>query len=151
MYSDVDSLSGNDKNVDMTGVNTVESKYATAKTQLIKKTFSSVNGFGRATTFSKFEGIIRSTFTSEKNINKATLLAKEKRIAVNTNLKKQEICSDWAVVIKEIFIDMPKKMIIIVVAEFSEIKSIKIQLIGMWQKAVVEFAKSDQAEWLAVK
>ncbi|KAG9307237.1 hypothetical protein G9A89_017065 [Geosiphon pyriformis] len=36
----------------------VESKSATAKTQFIRKIFSSVNGFGRATTLLKFEGII---------------------------------------------------------------------------------------------
>ncbi|KAG9302814.1 hypothetical protein G9A89_009591 [Geosiphon pyriformis] len=36
----------------------MESKLAMAKTQLIKKIFSTVNGFGRATTPSKFEEII---------------------------------------------------------------------------------------------
>ncbi|KAG9301691.1 hypothetical protein G9A89_016762 [Geosiphon pyriformis] len=36
----------------------VEGKFTTAKTQFIKKIFSTVNGFGRATTPSKFEGII---------------------------------------------------------------------------------------------
>ncbi|KAG9303141.1 hypothetical protein G9A89_005099 [Geosiphon pyriformis] len=36
----------------------VEGKSATAKTQVIKKLFSTINGFGGATTPSKFEGII---------------------------------------------------------------------------------------------
>ncbi|KAG9291349.1 hypothetical protein G9A89_003453 [Geosiphon pyriformis] len=36
----------------------VEGKFAMAKTQLIRKNFSFVNGFGEATTSSKFEGII---------------------------------------------------------------------------------------------
>ncbi|KAG9306300.1 hypothetical protein G9A89_018183 [Geosiphon pyriformis] len=36
----------------------VEKKSATAKTQVIRKLFSGINGFGGATTSSKFEGII---------------------------------------------------------------------------------------------
>ncbi|KAG9292862.1 hypothetical protein G9A89_016224 [Geosiphon pyriformis] len=39
-------------------LSTVEEKSAMAKTQYIRKIFSSVNGFGRTTTLSKFEGII---------------------------------------------------------------------------------------------
>ncbi|KAG9286499.1 hypothetical protein G9A89_014665 [Geosiphon pyriformis] len=42
-------------------------------------------------------------------------------------------------------------MIIAAVSKFGEIKSIKIQLIGMWQKAVVKFAELDQANLLASK
>ncbi|KAG9299134.1 hypothetical protein G9A89_020447 [Geosiphon pyriformis] len=119
------------------------------KTQLIRKFFSLVNGFGGATTPSKFKEIIRFTFTSEKSMNMAASLAREKEIVINTDLKKSEVRSNWAIVIKEIPIDTPKKMIITAVAEFGNIKSIKIQLIGMWQKAVVEFAKSSQADLLA--
>ncbi|KAG9286448.1 hypothetical protein G9A89_014614 [Geosiphon pyriformis] len=109
----------------------VEGKSAMAKTQLIRKIFSTVNGFGGATTSSKFEEIIQSTFILEKNMKMATSLAREKRIDINTNLKKSGVHSDWAVVIKEISIDTPKKMIITAVTEFGEIKSIKIQLIDM--------------------
>ncbi|KAG9288969.1 hypothetical protein G9A89_015518 [Geosiphon pyriformis] len=36
----------------------VDGKSATAKTQFIRKLFSTINGFGEATTPSKFEGII---------------------------------------------------------------------------------------------
>ncbi|KAG9287180.1 hypothetical protein G9A89_001588 [Geosiphon pyriformis] len=72
----------------------VESKSAMAKTQLIRKIFSLVNGFGRATTLSKFEKIIQSTFTSEKNMNMAASLARKKKIDINSNLKKQRIYSD---------------------------------------------------------
>ncbi|KAG9305199.1 hypothetical protein G9A89_010707 [Geosiphon pyriformis] len=129
----------------------VEKKLATAKTHVIRKLFSRINGFGGATTPSKFEGIIRSIFTSEASIEKATSLARENDIIVNNNLKKQGIRSDWAVVIKEIPIDMPKDMIVTAVSKFGEIKSIKIQLIGIWQKAVVEFAEPGQAEQLASK
>ncbi|KAG9291084.1 hypothetical protein G9A89_012956 [Geosiphon pyriformis] len=45
----------------------------------------------------------------------------------------------------------PKDMIVTTVFEFGKIKSIKIQLIGIWQKTVVEFAELDQADLLALK
>ncbi|KAG9307320.1 hypothetical protein G9A89_017148 [Geosiphon pyriformis] len=81
----------------------------------------------------------------------AVSLARKKGIIVNTNLKKQSIHSDWAVFIKKIPMDTPKKMIIAAVFEFGDIKSIKVQLIGMWQKTVVKFVNSDQTEQLASK
>ncbi|KAG9296574.1 hypothetical protein G9A89_015166 [Geosiphon pyriformis] len=84
-------------------------------------------------------------------MKKTASLAEENEIITNINIKKQRIHSDQAVVIKEIFIDMSKKMIITVVSEFGEIKLIKIQLIGMWQKAVVKFTKLSQAKQLVVK
>ncbi|KAG9297812.1 hypothetical protein G9A89_000117 [Geosiphon pyriformis] len=132
-------------------ISAVEGKSVTAKTQLVRKNFSTINGFGEATTLSKFEEIIRSIFTSEKSMNMTTLLARKKGISVNTDLKKQSIYSDQAVVIKEIPMDMPKEMIIAVVSKFGDIKSIRVQLIGMWQKAIVEFASSDQTEQLAFR
>ncbi|KAG9292499.1 hypothetical protein G9A89_001572 [Geosiphon pyriformis] len=81
----------------------------------------------------------------------AISLARKKEIIVNTNLKKQRICSNQTVVIKEIPMDTPKKMIVTALVEFGEIKLIKIQLIELWQKAVVEFAELDQIEQLAIK
>ncbi|KAG9295869.1 hypothetical protein G9A89_006608 [Geosiphon pyriformis] len=110
----------------------IEGKLAMTKTQLIRKFFSSVNGFGGATTSLKFERIIRSIFTSEKSIKKAILLAREKGIDVNSDLKRQRIHSDWAVIIKKILMNTPKEMIVAALAEFGKIKSIKIQLIEMW-------------------
>ncbi|KAG9285914.1 hypothetical protein G9A89_013339 [Geosiphon pyriformis] len=129
----------------------VERKLATAKTQVIRKLFSGINGFGGATTPSKFEGIIRSTFMSEKNMERAASLTRKKGIIVNSDLKRQEICSDRTIIIKKIPMDTPKGMIITAVTEFGEIKSIHIQLVGLWQKAVVEFAKLEQAVQLASK
>ncbi|KAG9285757.1 hypothetical protein G9A89_013182 [Geosiphon pyriformis] len=165
VYSDVESLSGKNENVSMSGIDekkwinskiiktpvevsvkksfaldislsAVESELAMAKTWLIRKIFSTINGFGKATTFSKFEGIIRSTFILEKSMEMVISLARENKIIVNTDLKKQGVCSDWAVVIKKIPMNTPKNIIVTVVTEFSEIKSIRIQLISMWQKAV---------------
>ncbi|KAG9285362.1 hypothetical protein G9A89_010837 [Geosiphon pyriformis] len=115
----------------------VEGKSATAKTQVIRKNFSSINGFGRATTPSKFEKIIRSTFTSEKSMIKAASLAREKRIVIN--------------MIKKFFMNTPKDMIITAVSEFGEIKSITIQLIGMWQKTVIEFVELNQTNLIVSK
>ncbi|KAG9294963.1 hypothetical protein G9A89_017757 [Geosiphon pyriformis] len=127
VYSDVESLSGENENINMSGMDgesflgsaittpkakqvnivtikksfaldinflAVEGKSTTVKTQLIRKFFSLVNGFEGAITPSKFEEIIRSTFISEKSIKMAMLLAKEKEININSNLKKQEIRSD---------------------------------------------------------
>ncbi|KAG9288011.1 hypothetical protein G9A89_017606 [Geosiphon pyriformis] len=129
----------------------VEGKSIMLKTQFIRKIFSKINGFRGTTTPSKFEGIIRSMFTSEKSMKKAVLLAGENEINVNSNLKKQRICLDQAIVIKEISMNMPKDMIIAAVAVFGEIKLIRVQLIGLWQKAVVEFTESSQADLLALK
>ncbi|KAG9301421.1 hypothetical protein G9A89_018093 [Geosiphon pyriformis] len=129
----------------------VEGKSVTVKTQLIRKLFSKINGFGGATIPSKFEGIIRLTFTSLESMEKATSLAKKNNIIVNSDLKRQGIRSDWTVVIKEILMDTPKKMIITTVSEYGQIVSIKVQLIGLWQKAVVEFAESSQADLFTSK
>ncbi|KAG9304771.1 hypothetical protein G9A89_016801 [Geosiphon pyriformis] len=131
VYSNVKSLSGDDEDISMFG--------------------AIVNGFGGITTSSKFEGIIRSTFTSEKSMEMATSLVREKEIVINSNLKRQRIHSDQAVFIKKIPMNTPKKMIIATLTEFGKIKLIKVQLIGLWQKAVIEFAESDQAEFLAAK
>ncbi|KAG9296504.1 hypothetical protein G9A89_015096 [Geosiphon pyriformis] len=106
----------------------VEGKSVMVKTYLIRKVFSKINGFGGATTPSKFEEIIQLTFTSKESMRKAVLLAKEEKIVINIDVRKQELCSDWAVVIKKILMDMPKEMIVTVVSEFGQIKSIKIQL-----------------------
>ncbi|KAG9300609.1 hypothetical protein G9A89_005209 [Geosiphon pyriformis] len=103
---------------------------------VIRKLFSGINGFGGATTLSKFEGIIRSTFTLSESMEKAALLARDNNIIMNSDLKKQGIRSDWAIVIKEIPMDTPKEMIVAAISEFGKIESIKIQLIGLWQKTV---------------
>ncbi|KAG9305795.1 hypothetical protein G9A89_001084 [Geosiphon pyriformis] len=116
----------------------VKRKLAMQKTQFIRKIFSKINGFGGTTTPSKFEGIIRSMFTSSESMEKAALLARENNIIVNSDLKRQGIRSDQTVVIKKILMDTPKEMIV-------------AALIGLWQKAVVEFTKSSQTDQLAAK
>ncbi|KAG9285895.1 hypothetical protein G9A89_013320 [Geosiphon pyriformis] len=108
----------------------VKGNSTTAKTQLIRKIFSSVNGFGGATTPSKFERIIQSTFTSEKSMNMVAFLAREREIIINTNFKKSGVHSDQAVVIKEIPMNTPREMIVTT-------------------KTMVEFAELSQANLLA--
>ncbi|KAG9299249.1 hypothetical protein G9A89_013897 [Geosiphon pyriformis] len=82
---------------------------------------------------------------------KAASLARENNIIVNSDLKKQGICSDRAVVIKKILMDTLKEIIVAAVSEFGQVVSIRVQLIGLWQKAVVEFAESSQTDQLAAK
>ncbi|KAG9304950.1 hypothetical protein G9A89_003119 [Geosiphon pyriformis] len=99
----------------------IKEKSAMAKTQLIRKFFSL---------------IIRSIFTSEISMMKTTLLAKKNGIIVNINVKKQRTILNQTVIIKKILMDMPKEIIVTVVFKFGNIKSIKVQLIGMWLKTV---------------
>ncbi|KAG9289878.1 hypothetical protein G9A89_015458 [Geosiphon pyriformis] len=135
VFSNVDSLSDNKKGVNMTGINVgslLDLAVNTLKAKHVNIGAVFVNGFGGATTLSKFERIIYSTFTSEKSMEMTASLAREKEITVNTNLKKQEICSDRTVVIKKILMNTPKEMIVTTVSIFREIKLIKIQLIKIW-------------------
>ncbi|KAG9297523.1 hypothetical protein G9A89_001463 [Geosiphon pyriformis] len=120
-------------------LSTVEGKLVMAKTQIIRKNFSTINGFGGATTPLKFEGIIQLTFTLEKSIEIAILLVRKKEIDVNSDLKRQGMRSDRTVVIKKISMNTPKDIIISAVFKFGKIKLIKIQLIGMDQFRVLLF------------
>ncbi|KAG9284978.1 hypothetical protein G9A89_009788 [Geosiphon pyriformis] len=81
----------------------VEGKSATAKTQLIRKIFSTVNGFEGVTTSSKFEEIIQSTFTSEESLIKTTSLAREKKAVVEFAKLEQakQLASRWSFLIEK--------------------------------------------------
>ncbi|KAG9293135.1 hypothetical protein G9A89_001762 [Geosiphon pyriformis] len=102
-----------------------------------------VDGFGEASTFSKFSGIIRSSFTSESNINKVKKLAIHEKIVVNDNLKKVSSHSNRKIVVKEIPVDFSKSAVESVFSKFGKIVSIKIQLI--------EFESFEIANLVAVK
>ncbi|KAG9299429.1 hypothetical protein G9A89_009381 [Geosiphon pyriformis] len=65
----------------------ITEKSSQEKLSFIRKIFSSVNGFGRASTLLKFGGIICVTFTSEKAMMAVGKLANDHGIVVNTNLK----------------------------------------------------------------
>ncbi|KAG9305423.1 hypothetical protein G9A89_021141, partial [Geosiphon pyriformis] len=125
----------------------VKGKLATAKTQVIRKLFSKINGFGEATTPSKFEGIIKSIFTSEINMEKAVLLAREEGITINTDLKKQGICSDQAVIIKEILMNTPKRIIIAALFEFADLLAAKWSFLIGKNSVCVAKAVRDCETW----
>ncbi|KAG9292058.1 hypothetical protein G9A89_017958 [Geosiphon pyriformis] len=100
---------------------------------------------------SKFPGIIRSSFTSEISLNKAREMAIGKKILVNDNLRKMDVHSDQEVIVKEIPVDLPRLAVESVFSKFGKIVSIKIQLVGFWQKALVEFESSEIASLVVSK
>ncbi|KAG9295881.1 hypothetical protein G9A89_006620 [Geosiphon pyriformis] len=67
------------------------------------------------------------------------------KILVNINLKKSTSCLDQAVVVKEIPVETLSETVRAAFFEFGSVVSIKMQLVGLWQKAVMEFAQSNQA------
>ncbi|KAG9291176.1 hypothetical protein G9A89_013048 [Geosiphon pyriformis] len=90
----------------------------------IKKIFYKIDGFGGASTPLKFPGVIRSTFTNESSLVKARELA---------------------------ILDLPKLAVETVFSKFGKIISIKVQLIGLWQKALVEYESSEMANLVAAR
>ncbi|KAG9290415.1 hypothetical protein G9A89_007146 [Geosiphon pyriformis] len=112
--------------------NVVE-KSAQDKLVVIKKLFSKIN----------------ATFTSELGLIKATNKITDAKIMVNTDYKKSTSHSDWTVVIKEILIGTSAEAVHAVLSKFGAIKSIKMQLVELWQKAIIEFEKQSQADLLA--
>ncbi|KAG9307531.1 hypothetical protein G9A89_000010 [Geosiphon pyriformis] len=107
---------------------------------------------GKLSTPSKFSEIIYASFTSEASLGQAIEKARAANILVNTNLKKSTGHLDWTVVIKKIPVGTSAEAVCTVLSEFGIIKSIKIQLVELWQKAVVEFEQLNYvdlvtAEW----
>ncbi|KAG9286980.1 hypothetical protein G9A89_001218 [Geosiphon pyriformis] len=118
------------------GLDKVAGKSSQEKLVVMRKLFSGINGFGGASTPSKFSGIIRTTFTSESSLMKATDKAANAKILVNANLKKASGQLDRAVVVKEIPVGTSAEAVHAALSEFGVIRTIKMQLIGLWQKAV---------------
>ncbi|KAG9301092.1 hypothetical protein G9A89_012475 [Geosiphon pyriformis] len=129
----------------------VSNKTVGDKLICVKKIFYHVDGFGEAFTLSKFPGIIRSLFTSESSMNKTKKLAICEKIVVNNIFKKVSSYSDKEIVVKEIPVDLPKLAVESVFSKFGKIVSIKIQLIGLWQKALVEFESSEIADLVTAR
>ncbi|KAG9307508.1 hypothetical protein G9A89_017338 [Geosiphon pyriformis] len=105
----------------------------------------------KTSTPSKFPGVIHSTFTNEYSLIKARKMTVHKKIAVNSDLKKTNICSNWEVIVKKIPVDLPKLAVESVFSKFGKIVSIKMQLIGLWQKALIEFESSKVASLVTSK
>ncbi|KAG9290295.1 hypothetical protein G9A89_022271 [Geosiphon pyriformis] len=104
----------------------VVGKSAQEKLMVIRKLFSKINGFGGAFIPSKFARIIKATSTSELSLVQGSKKTKEAKIL--------------AVMLKEILIGT--EAVHAVLAKFRLIKLIKMQLVGLWQKVVVEFKQS---------
>ncbi|KAG9303332.1 hypothetical protein G9A89_013658 [Geosiphon pyriformis] len=126
-------------------------KSSQEKLVVIRKLFSKVNGFGKAFTSSKFSEIIHVFFTSESSLVQTTKKAKAANILVNTNLKKSTSHLDQTVVVKKIPVGTLAKTMYTVFSEFGMIKSIKIQLVKLWQKTVVKFDQLNQADLVAAR
>ncbi|KAG9294217.1 hypothetical protein G9A89_021576 [Geosiphon pyriformis] len=109
----------------------------------IKKIFYRIDDFRDASIFLKFSKIIRSIFTSKSSLNKAKLMVINENVVVNTDLKKVNSCTNWKIIIKEIPVDLSKSAIKAVFSKFGKIISIRMQLIDLWQKAVVEFKSAE--------
>ncbi|KAG9292811.1 hypothetical protein G9A89_006372 [Geosiphon pyriformis] len=108
----------------------VPEKTVSDKLICVKKIFYQVDGFGGASTPSKFPGIIRSSFTSEKS------LIKTKEIAIINSH------SDRKVIVKEIPVDLLKSAIEAVFSKFGKIISIK---------ALVEYKSSEIADLVVAR
>ncbi|KAG9301041.1 hypothetical protein G9A89_015777 [Geosiphon pyriformis] len=80
----------------------------------------------------------KALFTSEFSMKKAKELTICKKILINDNLRKE-------VIIKEISVNLFKSAIESVFSKFGQVILIRIQLIGLWQKALVKFKSSDVA------
>ncbi|KAG9304925.1 hypothetical protein G9A89_003093 [Geosiphon pyriformis] len=105
---------------------------------VIRKLFSKVNGFGKTSTFSKFSEVIYVSFTSKSSLAQTTEKTRVVNILVNTNLKKSTGHSDWTVIKKKIPVRTLAETVCAVLSEFGSVVSIKIQLVGLWQKAVTD-------------
>ncbi|KAG9284054.1 hypothetical protein G9A89_022828 [Geosiphon pyriformis] len=95
----------------------------------IKKIFYRIDGFGGASTSSKFPEIIKASFTSESSMNKARKLVVCENIIVNNDLKKVNKYSDKEIVVKKILVNLLKLAVKSVFSKFGKIVSIKMQLI----------------------
>ncbi|KAG9296647.1 hypothetical protein G9A89_002918 [Geosiphon pyriformis] len=133
------------------GLKKVTGKSSQEKLSAVRKLFSGINGFGGASTFSRFAGIIRATFTSELSLVQASKKAGDAKILVNTNLKKPTGYSDRAVMVEKILVGTLVETVHAALSEFGSVVLIKMQLVGLWQKTVVEFVQLDQADLVAAR
>ncbi|KAG9289724.1 hypothetical protein G9A89_014459 [Geosiphon pyriformis] len=95
---------------------------------------------------------VRRFFALDIGLDKvATEKTKVADILVNTNLKKSSGCLDQAVVVKKILVGTLAEAVHTALFEFGSVVLIKMQLVRLWQKAVVEFIQLDQADLVADK
>ncbi|KAG9305670.1 hypothetical protein G9A89_022592 [Geosiphon pyriformis] len=133
------------------GLEKVTGKSFQEKLSAVRKLFLGINGFRRASILSKFAGIIRAIFTSELSLAQTSKKTGDAKILVNTDLKKPTGRSDQTVVVKEIPVGTSVEAVHTALSEFGFVVLIKIQLVGLWQKTVVEFAQLDQANLVTAR
>ncbi|KAG9286438.1 hypothetical protein G9A89_014604 [Geosiphon pyriformis] len=133
------------------GLNKVVEKTSQEKLVIVKKLFSKVNSFREISILLKFVKIICVSFTSELSLAQATEKTRAVNILVNTNLKKFIGHSNQTVVIKKIPVKILAKTVYAVLSEFGIINLIKIQLVELWQKTIVEFKQSNYADLVTAK
>ncbi|KAG9287184.1 hypothetical protein G9A89_001592 [Geosiphon pyriformis] len=97
------------------GLDKVVGKSSQEKLNFVRKTFSDVNGFGGASTPSKFGGIICATFTSEVAMMAVARLTNDYDVV--------------AIVLKKIPVETSVETVHVAVSKFGVIKMIKIQLV----------------------
>ncbi|KAG9304826.1 hypothetical protein G9A89_016856 [Geosiphon pyriformis] len=125
----------------------VTGKLSQEKLAYVRKIFFGVNGFGRVSTPSKFGRIIWTSFISDEAMMTAAKLANDHSVIVNINLKRSgNNHTNWAIVIKEIPVETSVETVHMAVSEFGVIKMIKMQLVGLWQKAIIELEDQNQAD-----
>ncbi|KAG9292674.1 hypothetical protein G9A89_008260 [Geosiphon pyriformis] len=98
------------------------------KLVVVRKLFSRINGFGGASTPSKFAGIVRAMFTSKSSLAQTSKKTEEMKILVNFDLRKPSGHLDQAVVLKKILIGTSTEAVRAALSEFGIIKLIKMQL-----------------------
>ncbi|KAG9303380.1 hypothetical protein G9A89_013706 [Geosiphon pyriformis] len=81
----------------------------------------------------------------------AKKLAVSKKILVNDDVRQINKCTNQKIVVKKILVDFPKLAVESVFSKFGKVVSIKIQLIGLWQKALIKFESLDVASSIAFK
>ncbi|KAG9291677.1 hypothetical protein G9A89_022096 [Geosiphon pyriformis] len=130
----------------------IAGKFSQEKLSFIRKIFLSVNGFGGASIPSKFGGVIRAIFTSEKAMMAAGKLANDHGVVVNTDFKcLVNNCTNRDIVIKEIPVGTLIEVVHAAVSKFGVVVSIKMQLADLlaskWfiliAKDVVQVARAD--------
>ncbi|KAG9292463.1 hypothetical protein G9A89_002947 [Geosiphon pyriformis] len=130
----------------------ITEKSSQEKLSFVRKLFSGVNSFGGVSTSSKFGEIIWATFTSKKAMMTVGKLANNRNVVINTDLKhSNNNHMNWAIVMKKISVRTSMEAVHAAISEFRLIKSIKIQLVSLWQKAIVELEDQNQADLLASK
>ncbi|KAG9295248.1 hypothetical protein G9A89_000071 [Geosiphon pyriformis] len=88
----------------------------------------------------------------QKAMMAAGKLANDHGIVINTNLKHLvNNRTNWAIVLKKISLGTSVEAVHAAVSKFGKIKVIKMQLVGLWQKMIIELEDQTQIELLASK